>query len=324
MTRVRLAILASSILLLTAVHFTVGTYSHPLHVIHVVFGGLYLVPIIAAAIWFGLRGGIATSIIVAVVYFLHMRVSWPNRPMENINQLVMIGVYLLVGSVSGALVNLQNLERRRRVESEQRGQREIIIQGFSGLCNALEFRDEYTRQHSEQVSRLAVGIGTRQGLPADRLDLLRLAAIVHDIGKIGIRDDILYKPDQLTPEERNRMEQHSVIAAAILRPIQGAEEIADIVSAHHECPDGSGYPRGLTAEQIPPEALILSVADVYSALTEHRPYKPAMAGGRALEIIKTMAGTKLDRTAVYTLSQWLAEGCDEEGHTQPTCVGIRA
>ncbi len=322
--RVRLAILASSILLLTAVHFTVGTHSHPLHVIHVVFGGLYLVPIIAAAIWFGLRGGIATSIIIAVVYFVHMRVSWPNRPMENINQLVMIGVYLLVGSVSGALVNLQNRERRRRVESEQRAQREVIIQGFAGLCNALEFRDEYTRQHSEQVSRLAVAIGTRQGMPSARLDLLRLAAVVHDIGKIGIRDDILYKPDQLTPEERNRMEQHSVIAAAILRPIQGAEEIAEIVSAHHECPDGSGYPRGLTAEQIPPEALILSVADVYSALTERRPYKSAMAREKALEIITTMAGTKLDAIAVHTLSAWLAEGGDGEEQTDPTLAETRA
>lgn len=305
--RLRLAILSLIVLLLTAVHFTVGTQTHPLHVIHVIFGGLYLVPIIAAAIWFGLAGGMSTSVIIGGIYYVHMRVSWPDQPMENVNQLVMIGVYLLVGSVSGILVNLQERERRRRLETEHRAQREVIIQGFASLCNALQCRDEYTRRHSEQVSRLAVEIGRRQGLPPDRLDLLRLAGLIHDIGKIGVRDDILYKPEQLTAEERTRMRQHPTFAAAILRPIRGTEAIADIVIAHHECPDGSGYPNGLTLAQIPPESLILSVADVYSALMDTRPYKSAMSEDNVVEIINTMAGTKLDSWAVHSLFELLAE-----------------
>jgi putative nucleotidyltransferase with HDIG domain len=305
--RARAIFLGVAILLFGAMHFAIGVGAHRLHVIHVVFGGLYLLPIVAGALWFGLPGGITSSSAAAAIYLVHVLVSWPNQPMENVNQFAMIGVYLLVGAVAG------NLVRR-----ERRAQREVVLQGIASLSNALGFRDEYTREHSERVSRLAVEIGRRRGLSGERLEALRLAALMHDVGKIGVRDDILLKPDQLTAEERTRIERHAALAAEILLPIHGAGKIADIVLSHHECPDGSGYPRGLKGDQIPLEARILRVADVYSALTDARAYKPAARREDAMERILSMSGSKLDMESVEALVSMLggARASRPEGGTE--------
>ncbi|HZP63403.1 MAG TPA: HD domain-containing phosphohydrolase [Terriglobales bacterium] len=289
---------------LTGAHFLVAHGTHGLHEIHIILGGMYLVPIIAAALWFGLRGALATTAVISLAYYAHIRLSWPDQPMENANQFAMIVVYWIVGAVAGALVNLETQERERRLKAE----REIIIEGIAGLSNALRFRDEYTRKHSEHVSRLAVRIGERLGLSEERLDLVRLAGLVHDVGKIGIRDDVLLKPHGLSEEELAVIKQHPVIAAEILRPIRGAREIADIVLAHHECPDGSGYPRGCKEEEIPVEARIVRVADVFSSLIEERPYKAAVEVTRAMKIIKELAGTKLDVDGVRVLQHLVDEG----------------
>jgi putative nucleotidyltransferase with HDIG domain len=289
---------------LTGAHFLVAHGTHGLHEIHIVLGGMYLIPIVAAALWFGLRGGLATTAVISLAYYAHIRLSWPNQPMENANQFAMIVVYWIVGTVAGVLVNLETQERERRIKAE----RETIIQGIAGLSNALRFRDEYTRKHSEHVSRLAVRIGKRLGLSEERLDLVRLAGLVHDVGKIGIRDDVLLKPHDLSAEELAAIKQHPIIAAEILGPIRGAKEIADIVLAHHECPDGSGYPRGCKGEEIPVEARVVRVADVFSSLIEERPYKPAMEVKRAMETVKELAGTKLDVEGVRVLQELVDEG----------------
>jgi putative nucleotidyltransferase with HDIG domain len=289
---------------LTGAHFLVAHGTHGLHEIHIVLGGMYLIPIVAAALWFGLRGGLATTAVISLAYYAHTRLSWPNQPMENANQFAMIVVYWIVGTVAGVLVNLETQERERRIKAE----RETIIQGIAGLSNALRFRDEYTRKHSEHVSRLAVRIGKRLGLSEERLDLVRLAGLVHDVGKIGIRDDVLLKPHDLSAEELAAIKQHPIIAAEILGPIRGAKEIADIVLAHHECPDGSGYPRGCKGEEIPVEARVVRVADVFSSLIEERPYKPAMEVKRAMETVKELAGTKLDVEGVRVLQELVDEG----------------
>ena len=128
------------------------------------------------------------------------------------------------------------------------------------------------------------------------------------MGKIGIRDDVLLKPHDLSEEELATIRQHPVIAAEILGPIHGAKEIADIVLAHHECPDGSGYPRGSKGVEIPLEARIVRVADVFSSLIEERPYKHALEVDRAMETIGALAGTKLDVDAARALQQLVDEG----------------
>jgi putative nucleotidyltransferase with HDIG domain len=299
--RARAAVLALAIAAITTVHLTLSVGTHREHVIHVLFRGLYLLPVIAAAVWFRLRGALVSAVVVAAAYAGHMLLSWRHQPMENANQVAMIAVFLLVGAASGVLAEREDRERRRRLESEQRAQRAAVVQGIAGLSSALGFRDEYTRAHSEHVACLAVEVGRGLGLSGEQLELLRLAGLMHDVGKIGVRDDILFKPQDLTPEERVKVERHPALAAEILRPIHGTEEIAEIVLCHHECPDGSGYPRGLRGREIPTEARILRVADVYSALTEARPYKTGMERERALERMSGMAGTKLDARSLDAL-----------------------
>lgn len=302
----RIALLSASVLLVTGAHFLLGTESHRLHVIHVFLRSLYLIVIISSAVWYGLKGGVIVSLVISFLFGLHVLISWADDPMENANQAAMIGVYIILGAVSGLLVERQNKEREARLESERRAQREALIQGFGSLADALKARDEYTREHSEHVASLALKIGRRRGLNEAQLEDLRLSALVHDIGKIGIRDDILFKEDRLSTEERDAMKRHPAVAAEILKPIKGASRIAEIVLAHHECPDGSGYPSALRADEIPEEAKILSVADVFCALTENRPYKNGMESEKALEIVHSMAGTKLDAECVLMLEDAIA------------------
>lgn len=300
---IRLLALVFAAILVTGLHFIVGTSTHRLHVVHVLFQGLYLIPILASAVWFGLAGALPTSVVISLAYLIHIGWSWSAQPMENVQQFAMIVVYLLLGSVTGLLIDAETTERVRRLEMERRAQREAMIQAIATLSAALRCRDDYTGRHSNTVSQLAVEIGKQRGLDETRLDNLRLAALVHDVGKIGIRDDVLFKPEQLSSAERDLVNRHPSLAAEILRPIQGSGPIADIVLAHHERPDGSGYPRGLKSDQIPLESLILSVADVFSAMSDERPYKDAMSAKEALGIVKAMAGSKLDAESVRVLEQ---------------------
>ena len=167
---------------------------------------------------------------------------------------------------------------------------------------------EMETQGQQHVSRLAVLIGVRLDLPDERLDVIRWAGLLHDIGKIGIKDDVLLKPDELTPEEWTSIRQHPIIAAEILAPIHGATEIASIVLAHHESPDGSGYPKALKGYEIPVEAQIVRVADVFASLVEVRPYKPARSVQEALTILRSMAGTKVDARASRALERLVTGG----------------
>ncbi len=186
---------------------------------------------------------------------------------------------------------------------EEHAARKAVVEGVSGLLVALRARDEYTERHSEHVAELAVEIGGRRGLPVEQQEVLRLAALMHDLGKIGIRDDVLLKPEELTEEERTRIREHPAIAAEILRPIRGAGHIADIVLAHHECPDGSGYPQGLRGSEIPLEAHILHVADVFCSLTESRTYKQAWSEDEALAMLKAGAGSRFEAESVRLLEE---------------------
>lgn len=304
----RLLTIVGAFLGIALVHLVVGRGTHPLHVVHVVFGALYLLPIVAAALWLGARGAVALAAASAAIHLAHSRTAWSGEPMENVNQLAMAGVHLFVGAVAALLVRAAERERAFRLEAERAAQREALVQGIASLSSALRQRDDGTGSHCARVAEIAVRIGTALALPPDRLELLRLASLAHDVGKIGVRDDVLLKTDVLTPEERRRMERHPAIAADILRPIRGAEELAEIVMTHHESPDGSGYPRGLAGDRIPREARVLRVADVFAALLEERPYKPPRSSSEALEQMRRMGG-KLDSAALRALEQVVvAEG----------------
>jgi putative nucleotidyltransferase with HDIG domain len=323
--RKRAIALAAFLVIVSAAHFVVSVGTHGEHVAHVALGGLFLIGIVAASLWFGFSGGVMASLAVSVTYLAHILTSWRGQPMENANQYATIGVYLMVGSVTGILVERQWRERARHLEAQRRAHREALLQALASLSNALGARDGYTEEHSERVARLAEEMGRRRGLGEERLDVLRLSSLVHDIGKIGVRDDILLKPDRLSSEERTLIERHPAVAARILRPIRGAEEIAEIVLSHHECPDGTGYPKGLTGNQIPLEARILRVADVFSALTDPRSYKPALDRDEVIRWMRGVSGTKLDAESVATLEDLVEEEASKTGslHGELVPVGRR-
>jgi putative nucleotidyltransferase with HDIG domain len=173
-----------------------------------------------------------------------------------------------------------------------------INQSIAALTAAQGSRDPFTVQHQERVSSLAVAIGTQLGLAEERLEILRLAAVVHDIGKMAVPAEILGKPGALSGPEYALIKTHCVIGFGILQELQSPLPIAEIAYQHHERLDGSGYPRGLSGNRILLEARIVSVADVYDAMTSNRAYRAGMPADFVLETLRGMAGSLLDADAV--------------------------
>jgi putative nucleotidyltransferase with HDIG domain len=173
------------------------------------------------------------------------------------------------------------------------------------LAAALDARDPYTAGHSERVSTLSVGIGRVLRLPDAEIEVLRLGALLHDIGKIGISDDVLRKPGALTDEEFEAIMEHPVVGARILRTIPFLLPHIDIVELHHERPDGLGYPKGLRGDDIPLLARIVHVADAYDAITSARAYREGRSSGEALRELWRCAGTEYHADIVGALARAL-------------------
>ena len=169
--------------------------------------------------------------------------------------------------------------------------RNMYLDTVKALCQAVEAKDPYTQGHSQRVSELAYNLGKRLKLSHKTLENLRFAGMLHDIGKIGIDEHILNKPGRLTDDEYEKIKLHPAIGSKIIQGIDFLKESADIVMSHHEHFDGTGYPEGKKEDEIPFEACILCVVDVYDALTSDRPYRRAMTEEEAIEIIKRESGT---------------------------------
>lgn len=303
---IRKAMLFVFVVGLTALHFATGVSEGREHLLHVGLRVGYFVPLILGALWFGFRGGVAVATTCSALLLLHAGTSWAAHPMENVNQVAMALLFPVVGTIAGLLVEREDAERRARIASKRREERRIVIQCIASLAEALAAKDSETRAHSEQVAGLAAEIAVELGLSEESLELVRLAGLAHDIGKIGLRDDILLKPGPVAGPEEEQIRRHPQIAADILRPIAGAGEVAEIVLSHHEHLDGSGYPRGLTARELSTEARVVTIADIYSAMTQNRPYRSALSSGEAFSLLSELAREgKLDSEAVAALGQVL-------------------
>ncbi|MBA4181571.1 MAG: hypothetical protein C0506_13355 [Anaerolinea sp.] len=159
------------------------------------------------------------------------------------------------------------------------------IATIGALASAIEARDPYTAGHSVRVGDLSAELGSGMGMPRPALHHLRVGGLLHDIGKIGVRDTVLLKPGRLSDDERRLIEQHPTIGLRILESADLPREVLEIVGGHHERLNGSGYPLGLSAEELSMFPRITAVADVYDALTTDRPYRPAMSPQEALRIL---------------------------------------
>lgn len=194
---------------------------------------------------------------------------------------------------------LEGLLLRDALEHLERGYTEII----AALAAAVEAKDVYTKGHSVRVARLAALIARELGLPPERERILYQAAILHDLGKIGIPDSVLQKPGPLTPDEFALVREHPVRSWEIARQVRSFAPMLPAIRWHHERLDGSGYPDGLRGDEIPLDARILAVADVFDALTSARPYRPALSVPEALAVLRDEAGIRLDAACVAALER---------------------
>ena len=191
------------------------------------------------------------------------------------------------------VMDRRELHALRRLKEAMEG----IILGFS---QAVEAKDPYTAGHQRRVSQLAVAIVSSLGWEEDRITGLRMAAMVHDLGKIYIPSEYLNKPGSLSELEFSIIRTHPTVARDILKSVDFNWPISDIVAQHHERLDGSGYPLGLKGDEIILEARILAVADVVEAISSHRPYRPSLGIKKALAEIKNNQGAIYDPLVVET------------------------
>jgi putative two-component system response regulator len=180
------------------------------------------------------------------------------------------------------------------------------------VAGAVEARDGYTDQHCRRLAAFSSLMGARLGMPEEQIRAMELGALLHDVGKIGIPDAILNKAGRLSHEERLEMQRHPEIGAGIVAPVVGLEKTTlDCVIHHHERWDGSGYPEGLAQQEIPLAARIVSIVDVWDALSTQRPYKKAFSQEEVRDLLQKGRGTQFDPELVDLFFEILHEQGDE-------------
>ncbi len=187
------------------------------------------------------------------------------------------------------------------LQSSANENRELFLGTVKALAAAIDGKDPYTRGHSERVARFSVAMAQGMDLPDDEVEKIRISALLHDVGKIGIDDNILKKPAALTNEEFEIMKGHPQKGFKIMSQIPAMREFLPGMYMHHEMIDGNGYPQGLKGDEIPLMARIVSVADTFDAMTTDRPYQKAMSLEAAVERIKSLVGTRYDERVVASL-----------------------
>jgi HAMP domain-containing protein len=264
---------------------------------------------------------VSIVVLVAIVvgYFFAVGISGPIRGLAASSRAISRGEFHQRSPVRGALEiselaeNFNKMagdieEFIERLKEAAEENRELFIGSIRMLAAAIDEKDPYTRGHSGRVAKYSTLIGQELGLSAEELDKLRISALLHDVGKIGVEDRVLKKPGALTPEEFGLMKQHTVKGANIMRPVSQLKEMLPGIELHHEHIDGRGYPYGLQGQQIPLMARIIGVADTLDAMTTNRPYQTAMDLDFALERIRSLTGTKFDGVVVNALESAVQHG----------------
>ena len=256
---------------------------------------------------------------IVVGYFFAVGISGPIRGLAASTRAISRGEFHQRSVARGALEiseladNFNKMagdieEFIEKLKEAAEENRELFICSIRMLAAAIDEKDPYTRGHSGRVAKYSTLIGQELGLSTEELDKLRISALLHDVGKIGVEDRVLKKPGALTPEEFGLMKQHTVKGANIMRPVSQLKEVLPGIELHHEHIDGRGYPYGLSGAQIPLMARIIGVADTLDAMTTNRPYQTAMDLDFAMERIRTLAGSKFDPAVVTALESAVSHG----------------
>ena len=221
---------------------------------------------------------------------------------------VLAAVFALGFIVQRAIAGISASERRvaslnDRLQVSMRDIEKQSLGVLQALSAAVDAKDRYTARHSLGATELAHRLGTRLGLDEAQLSVLERASLLHDIGKIGVPEAILLKPGQLTAEEFERAKEHSEAGAKILETVPFLGDVVPVVRYHHESWDGTGYPAGLSGEDIPELARVLAVADAFDAMTTERPYRAPVSSADALAEIMRCSATQFDPKVVVALQE---------------------
>jgi putative nucleotidyltransferase with HDIG domain len=264
---------------------------------------------------------VSVVVLTAVLfgYFFAVGISGPIRILAASTRAISRGEFHQRTPVRGAaeiseLAENFNLmasdieEYIERLKEAAEENRELFIGSIRMLAAAIDEKDPYTRGHSGRVAKYSTIIAQELRLSAEELDKLKISALLHDVGKIGVDDRVLKKPGSLTPEEFEIMKTHTTKGANIMRPVSQLKDMLPGIELHHEHLDGRGYPYGLSGPQIPLMARIIAVADTLDAMTTNRPYQSAMDLEYALGRIKALTGSKFDQAVVNALESAVRAG----------------
>jgi putative nucleotidyltransferase with HDIG domain len=264
---------------------------------------------------------VSVVVLLAIVlgYFFAVGISGPIRGLAASTRAISRGEFHQRSPVRGAseiselAENFNKMagdieEYIEKLKQAAEENRELFIGSIRMLAAAIDEKDPYTRGHSGRVAKYSTIIGRELGLNAQDQDTLRISALLHDVGKIGVEDRVLKKPGALTAEEFALMKQHTIKGANIMRPVSQLKNMLPGIELHHEHMDGRGYPYGLSAPEIPLMARIIAVADTLDAMTTNRPYQSAMDLEFALGKIKALTGTKFDGVVVNALEAAVTAG----------------
>ena len=289
-SRNKIIVLASVIGIIALLHYLTPTEPHAYHKLHIILRKLYFLPPVMAAAWFGLRGACVTALAVSLLFIMHAFLDWPGNYMEQANQVGELAGFWVAGVIPGWLFDRQ----RSLLQELANANEETLL----GLVSALDLREHNTRLHSQRVREYTELIASRFGVDEKTRREIGFGALLHDVGKMAVPDQILLKPDKLTDEEWQEMRKHPEAGYRIVKRIGFLRDAAEIVHAHHERYDGGGYPRGLKGDEIPLGARLFMVADVYDALTSQRPYRSPLSHEEAAAEIRKQSGYHFDPAIV--------------------------
>jgi putative two-component system response regulator len=193
--------------------------------------------------------------------------------------------------------------RTAELQRERHRLERVSTATLEALVNALEAKDPYLRGHSARVADLSATVAAEVGLPEEEVERVRMAGRLHDLGKIATREAVVNKEGPLTPDEFEHVKQHVIIGAQILAPLTHLGDVVSMVRTHHERWDGSGYPDGLSGEEIPTGGRVIAAAEVFDALTTSRPYQEKMTPEQAVERMEDLSGTVLDPRVLEALTR---------------------
>lgn len=257
---------------------------------------------------------VATGVLVVLALaFAALAARWVSSPIQRLAETsheIALGQFGQRVEETGLPAELADLARDfnrmssqleatiERLRQAARANRELFIGSIRSFAAAIDAKDPYTRGHSERVASLSRTIARHLSLPEETRQKIWIAALLHDVGKIGVEDRILRKVGQLTDDEYDQMKQHTVIGAEIMSSIEQLREAVPVIRWHHESWNGRGYPDGKKGEQIPLWARIVAVADTFDAITTNRPYQKAFSLEEAISIITKLTGSRFDAKVV--------------------------